>query len=199
MQAAEAALDAAQANVDVLKAQQEEALRTLQAVPDGAGQGGARSVLHRDPRALRRRRSATAPCRVGDYVQPGAAAREPGAARRRLHRRQLQGDAARRAAARASRSRSRSTPTRTTTIEGTRRERGAGLGLGVLAAAARQRHRQLHQDRAAPAGAHRRCRPTVAEQGCCGPACRWSSASTPSPARRQRAAHGGAPRDAERR
>ena len=49
---------------------------------------------------------------VGDYVQPGTAARQPGAARRRLCRRQLQGDAARRAAARARRCRSRSTPSR---------------------------------------------------------------------------------------
>ena len=40
-------------------------------------------------------------------------------------------------------------------IDGHGRERRAGLGLGVQPAAAGERHRQLHQDRAARAGAHR--------------------------------------------
>ena len=73
---------------------------------------------------------------------------------------------------------------------GTRRERRAGLGLGVLAAAARQRHRQLHQDRAALAGAHRGAGRRSATQGCCGPACRSWPASNTRPRRRHRAGAG---------
>ncbi len=40
-------------------------------------------------------------------------------------------------------------------LQGTRRQCRAGFRLGVLAAAARQRDRQFHQDRPASAGAHR--------------------------------------------
>ena len=152
-----------QANVDVLKAQQEEAARTLERIQDRARQGRARSVVHRDPRAVRRR------------------GRQPRHAGRRLR-------AARRSGSRAW---CRSTPSMSTptsrrrssrelqpgqpvsiavdalpgrTHRGHGRERRAGLRLGVLAAAARQRDRQLHQDRAAPAGAHP-VPAEVAEQG----------------------------------
>ena len=132
---------------------------------------------------------------VGDYVQPGPRLAALVPLDQRLCRRQFQGDAARRAAARARRSTSRSTrlPEHDDRRHG--RELRAGLRLGVLAAAARQRDRQLHQDRAARAGAHHRRRPTSRARVCCAPACRSSSASTPS---RDRVAGTAAARDAGR-
>ena len=48
----------------------------------------------------------------------------------------------------------------TARVRGNRVVAGAGLGCGVFAAAAGERHRQLHQGRAARAGAHRRARRT---------------------------------------
>ena len=68
------------------------------------------------------------------------------------------------------------------------RERRAGLRRGVQPAAAGERHRQLHQDRAARAGAHRGRRPTCRSRACCAPACRSSSTSTPAPRPRPKTA-----------
>ena len=53
--AREAGVDAAKTNVDVLKAQQNEAAQHAEATADGARHGRARSLLHRHSRALRRR------------------------------------------------------------------------------------------------------------------------------------------------
>ena len=93
--AREAAIDRAAANVDVLQGAAGRGRAHAAAIADGARQGRARSVLHRHPRAVRRRDRQ--PRRAGRRLRAAdAAARQPGAARRRLHRRQLQGDAARR-------------------------------------------------------------------------------------------------------
>ena len=91
---AQAALAASQANVDVTQAQEHEAQRALAELRTAAGQGGARSCVHRNPCADRRRdrQSRRADRRL---CADRSAARQPGAARRRLYRRQLQGDAAR--------------------------------------------------------------------------------------------------------
>ena len=92
-------IEAAHANVDVLQgaAGGGQRARSKQ-FKTSARQGRARSVLHRDPRAVRRRRRQ--PRRAGRRLRAaGPAARQPRAARRRLRRRQLQGDAARAAAA----------------------------------------------------------------------------------------------------
>ena len=61
-------------------------------------------------------------------------------------------------------------------IEGNDRKPLARLRRRVLAAAAGQRDRKLHQDRAAPAGAHPRAGRRRPCKACCAPACRWWSA-----------------------
>ena len=83
------------ANVAVLKAQQQEAARTLKELKTAPRQGRARSVVHGDPCAGRRRRRQ--PRHAGRRLRAiGPAARQSRAAGRRLCGRQLQGDPARR-------------------------------------------------------------------------------------------------------
>ena len=90
------------ANVAVLKAQQQEAAAHAGPAADDARQGRARPVVHDHPRAVRRRHRQ--PRGAGRRLRAaGPAPRQPRAARRRLHRRQLQGDAARQPAARPAR------------------------------------------------------------------------------------------------
>ena len=91
---AQAAVEAAHANVDVLKAQQQEAARTLDELKTALAKAERDLVLHHHPRADRRRDRQ--PRHAGRRLRAARpAARQPGAARRGLCRRQLQGDAAR--------------------------------------------------------------------------------------------------------
>ncbi|MBM3481056.1 MAG: DHA2 family efflux MFS transporter permease subunit, partial [Alphaproteobacteria bacterium] len=130
--------------------------------------GRARSGLRRDPRALRRhgREPRGAAGRMGSARRAAAVAR-PGA--RPLDRRQLQGDAARQAAARPARAHRGRGPARRADRRVGRRP-VARLRRGLQPAAARERDRQLHQDRPARAGAHRRAR-----------RCRRGRAAAPGP------------------
>ena len=143
------------ANVDVLKAQQQEA--AAHARPIARPRSPRPSAICRSPRSARRSTasSATAPCRAATTCRPASGSRAwcrsttststPTSRRRSsrdLHPGQpvsiavdaLDGASHRRHG----------------------RQRRAGFRLGVLAAAARQRDRQFHQDRAAHAGAHPR-------------------------------------------
>ena len=72
MKSAQAALAAAQANVEVLAAQQNEARARRGRAADRRGQGGARSLLHGDPRAGRWRHRQQGRSRSAPIVQPGA-------------------------------------------------------------------------------------------------------------------------------
>ena len=103
VQSAQAAVDAAHANVDVPQGAAAGGAAHPRRAAHRAGQGRARPVVHGDPRADRRRdRQPRGADRRLRADRP--AAREPGAARRSLCRRQLQGDAARPSAARPERS-----------------------------------------------------------------------------------------------
>ena len=97
----------------------------------------------RQPHAARR------PVCAGGHAADGGGAAVGG-----LHRRQLQGDAARRRSSRpAGRDRGRHLSRRD--LQRPRRQHRAGERPGIRAAAARQRHRQLHQGRAAHSGEDR--------------------------------------------
>ena len=99
VQSAQAAIDAAQTPMSTCSGAAAGGGAHARRTEDRAGQGRARSVVHGDPRAGRRRdRQPRRAARRFRADRP--AAREPRAARRRLYRRQLQGDAARAPAAR---------------------------------------------------------------------------------------------------
>ena len=132
------------------------------------------------PRCARRSTapSPTAWSTTGDFIVVGTAARQCGAARRRLHRCQFQGNPA------------QAHPSRPAgddlgrclwppQVRRHRRQHLAGGGLGVHAAAAGQRHRQFHQDRAAAAGPRPRAEGRRAGRTCCARACRSMPPSTP--------------------
>ena len=150
------------------------AARTLERVADRARQGRARPLLHGDPRAVRRRRRQ--PRRAGRRLRRSRArGSRPGAARRAS----MSTPTSRRRSSRGC-SRARRCTIAVDAFPDTRhrrhgRERRAGLRLGVQPAAARERHRQLHQDRAARAGAHPRAGRTWRGRACCARACRSSS------------------------
>ena len=72
VQSAQAALDAAIANVDVLTRAAAGSRAPRAGAQDGAGQSRARSFLYRHPRADRRRASATAPCRSAITCRPAS-------------------------------------------------------------------------------------------------------------------------------
>ena len=173
VQSAQAALDAAAANVDVLKAQQQEAARTLDELKTALAKA-ERDLSFTVIRAPVDGVFGNRAVQIGDYVQTGqrlaslvplddvyidANFKETQLARLRpgqpvaISVDALPGDDRRRGG-----------------------ERVAGIGRGVLAAAARQRDRQLHQDRAAPAGAHRGAGRGRRAAACCARACRsWSA------------------------
>ena len=120
---------------------------------DRAGQGRARPVVHRHPRAGRRRVGNRA-VQTGDYVQTGQRLAslvplDEVYVEANFKETQL----ARCSPARRSRSRSMRCPT---TPSRERSKPLARLRRRVLAAAAGQCDRKLHQDRAAAAGAHPR-------------------------------------------
>ena len=144
-------------------------------VADRARQSQPRPVLHGHPGALRRRgRQQGGPARAICAARHAPAV--AGAARERLCRGQLQGNPDRPAEARPEGRDQARCLRRAATRRRHRREHRAGLGRRILAAAARERDRQLHQDRAAPAGAHRGSRPMWRARAFCGPASRsWST------------------------
>ena len=171
VQGAQAALDSAAANVDVLKGQQQEAVRTLAELKTSLAKA-ERDLSFTVIRAPIDGVIGNRAVQTGDYVQPGqrlasvvplgevyvdANFKETQLAR--VARRPTGLDRGR-CAARAR-------------DPGYGGQHFAGLRLRVLAAAARQRHRQLHQDRAAAAGAHPRSRRPWPAKACCAPACRW--------------------------
>ena len=141
------------------------------AIRDDARQGRARSLLHRDPRAVRRRHRQ--PRRAGRRLRAAdAAAGEPGAARRHLRRRQLQGDAARQAAAGPAGDAIASTPS------------PAARSRAAWRASRRPRApcSRCCRPTTPPATSPRSCsacrcaswcRPTSPSSPCCGRACRW--------------------------
>jgi multidrug resistance efflux pump len=154
VQSAQAALDAADATVDVLKAQQQEAAKTLEELRTALAKA-ERDLSFTVIRAPVDGVIGNRAVQTGDFVQTGQAPREPSSARRRLCRRQLQGDAAGPSAPRTD-GRDHG---RRAARPGDRRHHhvaGARFRSRVLAAASRQCDRQFHQDRAAPAGAHQR-------------------------------------------
>ena len=164
--------------LDVLKAQQVEALRTLDQFKTALAKA-ERDLSFTVVRAPFDGVIGNRAMQVGDLVQPGAAAREPGAARCGLCRRELQGDAARGSASGPAGRRSRSTPTRPQAARPCRRasrRRPAPVFSLLPPDNATGNFTKIVQRLpvriAVPA--------EVAEQGCCAPACRWSSASTPS-------------------
>ena len=106
IRSAEAALEAEQANVDVLRAAAGRGRARRGRVADGGRQGRARPVLHHRPRAGRRRhRQQGGPGRL--LRQGRHAAGRAGAAGQRPCRREFQGDAARPICGRARRCGSR--------------------------------------------------------------------------------------------
>ncbi len=153
VQSAQAAVDSAVATLDVVKAQHQEAAGTLAELKTALAKA-ERDLSFTVIRAPVDGVVGNRAVQVGDYVQTGQRFAQSGAARSHLRRRQLQGDAARAAEARPERIDQRRCAARAR-HPGPRRIAVAGFRRGVLAAAARQRHRQLHQDRAAHAGARR--------------------------------------------
>ena len=89
---AQAAIDSAAANVDVLKGQQQEAVGTLDELKTALAKA-ERDLSFTVIRAPLDGVIGNRAVQTGDYVQTGTAAREPRAARRGLCRCQLQGDA----------------------------------------------------------------------------------------------------------
>ena len=114
---AEAALAGAKANLDVLQAQKIEAERARGELVTAMDKAERDLSLHRDPRAVRRRRR-----QQGGRARPicaaGRAAAGAGAAGQRLCRRQFQGDPARRRSGPARRSTSPSTRSAAGSIQG---------------------------------------------------------------------------------
>ena len=154
VESADAALTAAKANIDVLKAQQVEESRKLDELKTSLAKA-ERDLSFTVVRAPIDGVIGNRAVQTGDYVQPGQrlaslvplddiyidanfketqlSSLKPGQPVDDQHRCPAGCDPARH-----------------------RREPGAGLRLGVLAPASRQRHRQFHQDRAAPASEDQR-------------------------------------------
>ena len=154
VKSAQAAYDAARDNVEVTKAQQAEARAQLAELQTQL----AKAERDLDFTSVRAPVDGTFSNRLvntGDFIAGRPAARQCGAARRRLHRRQFQGNPAQAHPSRPARD-DLGRCLRPPQVRRRRRQHLARGGLGVHAAAAGQRHRQFHQDRAAAAGAHPR-------------------------------------------
>ena len=147
----------AAANVDVLKGQQQEAIRTLAELKTSLAKA-ERDLSFTVIRAPIDGVIGNRAVQTGDYVQTGTAACEPRSARRGLRRRQLQGDAACRAAPR---------PT--------------GFDRGRRAARARDPRARSKAFRRRPARCSRCCRrttpPATSPRSCSG--CRCASTFPP--------------------
>ncbi len=144
---ANAGVSTAEANAAVLAAQKAEAGKTLdqyRLAADKAKLDLEHTVVRAPFDGVIGNRAAE----PGEYVQPGERLMARGAAAGHLCRRELQGDAARRAEAGpgGGHLRRRLPGPR---HQGDGRKHRAGFRLGLQPAAARQRDRQLHQDRAA--------------------------------------------------
>ena len=153
VQGAQAAVEAAEANTQVLQAQQEEAARTLKELNTALAKA-ERDLSFTVIKAPMDGVVGNRAMQVGDYVQPGQrlASLVPLDA--------VYVDANFKETQLGKLQPGQPVKIAVDSLGGAedRRhggERRAGLRLGVLAAAAGQRDRQLHQDRAARAGAHR--------------------------------------------
>ena len=150
---AKAMVDAAQANLDVVKAQKAEAeqvARELDTAVDKAKSDLAYTVIRAPSDGVVGNRAA----QPGQYVSPGSrlmALVPMPSVYIAANFKETQLAATARRTGRGSRDRFAARPQ----LQGADREHRAGLGLDVQPAAAGERHRQLHQDHAARAGAHR--------------------------------------------
>ena len=137
VQSAQSVIDAAQDNLDVLKAQQQRSGAHARRTQDRAGASRARPVVHRDPRAgrwrLQQPRGADRRLRADRPAH-----RQPRAAERRLYRRQFQGNAA-----------------------GADRARPAGLDQRRCACPRTRSRAASRASRRHPARCSRCCRPTT--------------------------------------